>query len=87
MEPASARLQFAPSQVVDIALKMLNGPPLVVSEARPEVRAVAPDATVSSRSEVLAPNRGERSLAVMIPIVSAAIAKAMTSETRLRVLP
>ena len=71
---------------MDIALKRLNGPPLVVSEAKPEVRAVAPVATVS-RPETLALKRGERSLAVIRAIVSAAIAKAMHSETRLRVLP
>jgi hypothetical protein len=76
----------APSQVVDIALKMLNGPPLVVSEAKPDVRAVAPVANVS-RPGTLALSRGDRSLAVMRAIVSAAIAKAMSSETRLRVLP
>jgi hypothetical protein len=79
-------LQFAPSQVVDIALRRLNGPPLVVSEANPDVRAVAPEVTVIS-ADALALNRGERSLAVIIAIVSAATTKAMTSETRLRVLP
>jgi hypothetical protein len=71
---------------VDIALRRLNGPPLGVSEANPDVRAVAPVAKVS-RSEALARRRGERSLAVIRAIVSAATAKAMTSETRLRVLP
>ena len=71
---------------MDIALKRLNGPPLVVSEAKPEVRAVAPVANVRS-PETLALKRGERSLAVIRAIVSAAIAKATHSETRLRVLP
>ena len=71
---------------MDIALKMLNGPPLVVSEAKPDVSAVAPAANVI-RPETLARRRGDRSLAVMRAIVSAAIAKAKTSETRLRVLP
>jgi hypothetical protein len=86
MVPDTASLKAFPAPTVAMALKRLKGPPLLVSAAHPQVTAIAPQAN-GSRPASLARKAGERSVAVQSARVSTATAKAVTSETMLRVLP
>src|ERR1017187_9050791 len=85
MAPATARLKAFPAPTVAMAAKRSKGPPLLVSEANPHVTAIAPQAN-GSRPASLA-HAGERSVAVQSARVSTAMAKAVISETMLRVRP
>ena len=86
MVPATARLKAFPAPTVAMAARRSKGPPLVVSEASPHVTAIAPQAN-GSRPASLAAVAGERSVAVQSARVSTATAKAVISETMLRVRP
>ena len=77
------RLQFAQPRVA-MAAQEAERPAVVVSEAHPQVTAVAAARTAAGR-RTWPEKRGERSLAVQRAIVSVATTKAMISMTRFRV--